>query len=69
MGPIDWGFDFLGYHHTRAGFYPSKATTRRFHTQLNRLYEQGAPPGAHWPVSNALVALGARWITENSSAC
>lgn len=42
MGQIDRGFDFLGYHHTRAGCYPAQDTVNRFNTQLTRLYEQGA---------------------------
>ncbi|MGA8259873.1 MAG: hypothetical protein WB783_06645 [Arenicellales bacterium] len=44
MGPLDRGFDFLGYHHTRAGLMPAQDTVTRFHTRLSRLYEQGADP-------------------------
>ena len=41
VGTIHRGFDFLGYHHTRAGCCPAEDTVRRFKTQLTRLYEPG----------------------------
>lgn len=44
IGPIDRGFDFLGYRHIRAGCYPAKDTVQRFHARITRLYEQGTPP-------------------------
>lgn len=42
MGNIDRGFDFLGYHHTRAGLKPAKDTIQRFRKRHSQLYEQGA---------------------------
>ena len=44
MGQIDRGFDFLGYHHTRARCSPAQDSITRFKAQLSRLYEQGASP-------------------------
>jgi hypothetical protein len=35
-GSIDRGFDFLRYHHTRAGCIPAQHTLSRFKTQLSR---------------------------------
>jgi RNA-directed DNA polymerase len=42
LGKIDRGFDFLGYHHTRAGLRPALNTIERFRQQITQLYEQGA---------------------------
>jgi len=41
-GRFDRGFDYLGYHHTRAGLVPTQETIRRFRQRLTRLYEQDA---------------------------
>ena len=40
MGHICRGFDFLGYHFTRAGLSPARETVRNFLTKRSRLYEQ-----------------------------
>jgi len=42
IGPIDRGFDFLGYHHTRAGARPAHDSVQRYRDRLARLYDQGA---------------------------
>jgi len=44
IGYIDKGFDFLGYHFTRAGQIPAPKTMDRFLTKVARLYEQQAEP-------------------------
>ena len=38
-GKVDRGFDFLGYHHTRAGLTPATDTIKRFRQRLTQLYE------------------------------
>ncbi len=42
IGYIDRGFDFLGYHFSRAGLTPARKTVQNFLDKLARLYEQQA---------------------------
>ncbi len=42
IGYIDRGFDFLGYHFSRAGLTAARQTVRNFLDTLARLYEQQA---------------------------
>jgi RNA-directed DNA polymerase len=41
IGRIERGFDFLGYHFSRAGLGLAKATIQKFSERAARLYEQG----------------------------
>lgn len=58
VGRIARGFDFLGYHLSRAGLAPAPATLRNAIEHATRLYEQkrGAPSG-----SAALGTYLRRW--------
>ncbi len=40
IGRIEKGFDFLGYHFTRAGLTVARTTIKRFNERAARLYEQ-----------------------------
>ena len=40
IGKIDKGFDFLGYHFSRAGLTVARATIEKFVERAFRLYEQ-----------------------------
>ncbi len=40
IGRIEKGFDFLGYHFSRAGLTVARATIKRFNERAARLYEQ-----------------------------
>ncbi|MCP3661301.1 MAG: hypothetical protein GY696_02210 [Gammaproteobacteria bacterium] len=40
IGQIDKGFDFLGYHHSKAGLSLATKTFENFISRLTRLYEQ-----------------------------
>ena len=42
IGYIDRGFDFLGYHFSRAGLTPARKTVQNFFDKLARLNEQQA---------------------------
>ncbi len=44
IGPIDRGFDFLGYHLTRGGLRAATVTIEKSFAHVRRLYEQGADP-------------------------
>jgi hypothetical protein len=44
IGRIERGFDFLGYHFTRAGLSVARKTVQYFLEKASRLYEQGAVP-------------------------
>jgi hypothetical protein len=44
IGPIDRGFDFLGYHLTRRGLRSAAVTIEKSFAHVRRLYEQGADP-------------------------
>lgn len=69
IGKLDRGFDFLGYHHTRAGCTPARDSLRRFHARLTQLYEQGAPARRIGGVCVALAALSVRRIARRHRAC
>ena len=59
IGRIEKGFDFLGYHFSRAGLTVASATVHKFIDQAARLYEQeqGDPDGP--PVLGRYVM---RWL-------
>ena len=40
IGPIEHGFDFLGFHFSREGLTVAKATIEKFVERAARLYEQ-----------------------------
>ena len=64
-GKVDRGFDFLGYHHTRAGLTPATDTIKRFRQRLTQLYEQGV----------GIAHIGAyeirwwRWVCSGLPGC
>ena len=42
IGPVERGFDFLGYSFTPEGLGVAPRTVQKFATNIARLYEQGA---------------------------
>jgi RNA-directed DNA polymerase len=59
IGRIERGFDFVGYHFSRAGLRLAEATIQKFVERAARLYEQGReqPNG-----SSRLGVYVRRWV-------
>jgi hypothetical protein len=60
IGRIERGFDFVGYHFSRAGLRLAEATIQKFVERAARLYEQGReqPKG-----SSRLGVYVRRWVS------
>ena len=59
MGRIERGFDFLGYHFTRARLSLATKTIQNFIEKASRLYEQESRAGF---ASTALEMYVKRWV-------
>ncbi len=59
IGRIERGFDFLGYHFSRAGLTVAKQTARNFIEKASRLYEQERTGRS---VANPLEMYVRRWL-------
>ena len=59
IGRIEKGFDFLGYHFSRAGITVASATVERFVERATRLYEQERAASRKTPLLGPYVR---RWL-------
>ena len=59
IGRIEKGFDFLGYHFSRAGLTVASATVERFVERATRLYEQERVESRETPLLGQYVR---RWL-------
>lgn len=59
IGRIERGFDFLGYHFTRAGLSLARTTIANFLEKASRLYEQKCRADSP---ATALEMYAKRWM-------
>ncbi len=68
IGRIKKGFDFLGYHFSRAGLTVARATIERFVERALRLYEQDRREPCGSPRLDAYVRRWCGWA-RTRQAC
>jgi RNA-directed DNA polymerase len=63
IGRIAKGFDWLGYHISRAGLRVATTTLQHFVTRSHRLYEQESREGGTSSRLGAYVRRWVRWVS------
>jgi RNA-directed DNA polymerase len=64
IGRIERGFDYLGYHFTRAGLSIARKTFVNFLEKTSRLYEQECHAGHASAALEMYVRRWVRWTTS-----